>query len=77
MEETIMVLCDWAPTMGLSEDEQNEEVQVSSINVTTRSKGPLAYQSLVLPKTKKIKETLKKIISTTQTQHKVNLESMK
>ena len=34
-------------------------------------------QSLVFPKTKKIKETMKKIISTTQTQHKVNPENLK
>ena len=76
-EETIMVLWDWAPTLGLNEDEQNEEVQVSSVNVTNRSKWLVEDQSLVFPKTNKIKETMKKIISTTQTQHKVNSENMK
>ena len=50
---------------------------MSSVNVTTKSKGQMVNQSLVLPRTKKIKETLKKIISTTQTKHKVNLESKK
>ena len=34
-------------------------------------------QSLVLPKTKKIKETMKKMIKTIQTQHNVNPENMK
>ena len=62
-----MVLWDWAPTLGLSEDEHTEEIQLSSVNVTTRSKGPVGYQILVLPKERKIKETFKKIISTTQT----------
>ena len=37
-EETTMILWDWAPTLGLNEDEKNEEVQVSSVNFTTRSK---------------------------------------
>ena len=62
-----MVLWDWVPTLGLNEEERTEEIQVSSVNVTTRSKGHVVDQSLVLPKTKKIKETSKKIISTTQT----------
>ena len=66
-EETTMVLWDWAPTLGLDEDEQSEEVQISLVNVTTRSKGLVGDQNLVLPKERKIKETFKKIISTTQT----------
>ena len=37
-EETMMVLWDWATTMGLSEEEHTEEIQVSLINITTRSK---------------------------------------
>ena len=44
-EETTMVLWDWAPTLGLSEDEPTEEIQVSSVNVTTRSKGPVVDES--------------------------------
>ena len=68
-----MVLWDWAPIMGLSKDEQAEEIQVSSVNVTTRSKGPVVDQSLVFPKKRRAKETMKKIIGTTQTKHKVNL----
>ena len=47
------------------------------MNVTTRSIGPVVDQSLVLPKTNKIKETMKKIISTTQMQQKVNPKNMK
>ena len=50
-----MVLWDWAPTLGLDEYEQSEEVQTSPVNVTTRSKGPVGDQSSVLPKLKKIK----------------------
>ena len=48
-----MVLWDWVAILGLNEDEQNEEDQVSSVNVTTRSKGPVVDQSLVLPKQRK------------------------
>ena len=72
-----MVLWDWEPTLGSSKEEKTEEMQVSSINVTTRSKGLVMDQILVLPKTKKIKETMKKIISTTQMQHKFNPENIK
>ena len=50
-----MVLWDWAPTLGLSEDEPAKESQVSSVNVTTRSKGPVMDKSLSLPKIKKFK----------------------
>ena len=48
-EETTMVLWDWAPTLGLNEDEHSEEDQVSSVHVTTRSKGSVVDKSLVLP----------------------------
>ena len=54
-EETTMVLWDWAPTLGMDEEEPTKEVQISSINVTTRSKGPIVDESKVLPKTQKIK----------------------
>ena len=40
-EETMMVLWDWAPTLELSEEEQREEIQVSSVNATTRSKASM------------------------------------
>ena len=65
-DETTMVLWDLAPTLGLSEDEQTEENQVSSVNVMTRSKGPVVDGSLLLDKIKKFKENMKKILSTTQ-----------
>ena len=64
-EETTMVLWDWAPNLGLSEDEPTKKIQVSSINVTTRSKVPVVDESLLLPKIKNMKENMKKIISTT------------
>ena len=51
--------------MGLSEDEATEEIQVSSVNVTTISKGSVVDESLILPKIKKLKENMKKIVSTT------------
>ena len=72
-----MLLWDWEPALGLSEEEQIDEIQVSSINVTTRIKAPIMDQSLVLPKTMKIKENTKKIISTTQTQPKFNPKKIK
>ena len=76
-EETIMVLWDWAPTLGLNREEPTEEIQVSSVNVTTRSKGPVVDGSLVLPKIKKMKENMKKILSTTQTTPKSNPVNIK
>ena len=76
-EETTMVLWDWAPTLGLSEDEPTEEIQVSSVNVMTRSKGPVVDESFSLPKIKKFKENMKKVLSNTQTTPKPNLVNMK
>ena len=71
-EETTMVLWDWAPTLGLNEEEPTEDIQVSLVNVTTRSKGPVVYEILLLPKIQNIKENMKKIISTTQTKPNSN-----
>ena len=76
-EETTMVLWDWAPTLRLSEDEAAEEIQVSSVNVTTRSKGSVVDESLILPKINKMKENMNKIISTTQTTPKPNPVNIK
>ena len=45
---------------------------MSSVNVTTRSKGPAMDESLVLSKIKKMKQNMKKILSTTQTIPKPN-----
>ena len=53
MEDTTMVLWDWEPTLGLNEDEKNEEVQVSLVNVTNRSKGLVVDQSLCYLKQRK------------------------
>ena len=76
-EETKMVLWDWVPTLGMNEEEPNKDIQVSPVNVTTRSKGPVVDESLVLPKIQNIKENMKKILSTTQTTHKSNLVNIK
>ena len=72
-----MVLWDCVPTLGLNEEEPTEEIQLSSVNVTTRSKGPVMDERLVLPKIKKMQENMKKIISTTQTTSKSNPVNMK
>ena len=64
-EETTMVLWDWAPTLGISKDEPTEEIQVSSVNAKTTSKWPIVDDSLLLPKIKKVKENMKKTLSTT------------
>ena len=71
-KETTMVSWDWAPTLGLSEDESTEDIQVSLVNVTTRGKGMVVDESLLLPKIKKLKENMKKILNTTQTTPKPN-----
>ena len=36
--ETTMVLWDRAPTLGLDEEKPTKEIQLSAVNVTTRSK---------------------------------------
>ena len=65
--ETTMLLWDCAPTLGLDEEEPTEEIQLASVNVTTRSKGLVMDESLILPKIRKIQEIIKNISSTTQT----------
>ena len=62
-----MVLWDCVPTLGLDEYEPTEEIQISSVNVTTINKGPIMDESLILPKIRKIQEIIKNISSTTQT----------
>ena len=41
LEETTMVLWDCVAMFGLEDEEPNKEIQLSTIDVTTRSKGPL------------------------------------
>ena len=52
--ETTMVLWDCAPMLGLEEKYTNEEIKLSEINVTTRSKGPIVNENLLFPKIRKI-----------------------
>ena len=40
--------------LGLDEEEPTEEVSLSAVNVTTRSKGPIMDESILLPKIRKI-----------------------
>ena len=61
----MMVLWDCAPTLGLDEEKPIEEIQLSAVNVTTKSKGPIMDESLLLPKIRKIQESMKKIIINT------------
>ena len=49
-----MVLWDFAPMLGLEEEEPTEEIQLSAVNVTTRSKGRIMDESLLLPNIRKI-----------------------
>ena len=72
-----MVLWDCAPTMGLYEEEPTKEIQLSVVNVTTKSKGPIMDESLLLPKIRKIQESMKKISSNTQTTYKFYLVTTK
>ena len=53
-KETTMVLWDCAPMLGLEEEEPNEEIQLSDVNVTTRSKGPIIEDNTLLPNIKRI-----------------------
>ena len=76
-EETMMVLWDWAPTLGLNEDEATEASQVSLVKVTTRSRTLIMDESMSLPKIKKFRENMKKILNTTQTTPKPNPTNIK
>ena len=49
-----MVLWDCAPMLGLEEEEPNEEIQLSDVSVTTKSKGPIIEDNTLLPKIKRI-----------------------
>ena len=53
-EGTTMVMWDCMSTLGLDEEQTPKEVQFSAVNVTTRSKGPLTKENILLPKIKKI-----------------------
>ena len=53
-KENTMVLWDCAPMLGLEEEEPNEEIQMSDVNVTTKSKGPIIEDKTLLPKIKRI-----------------------
>ena len=68
LEEATMVLWDSAPMLGLEEEEPNEEIQLSDVNVTTRSKGPIIEDNTLLPKIKRIQENLNKFRSNTRAQ---------
>ena len=67
-EETTMVLQDCAPMLGLEEEEPNEEMHLSYVNVTTRRKGPIIEDNTLLPKIKRIQENMKKVRNNTQSQ---------
>ena len=60
-----MVLWDCMTTLGLEEEEPTKEIQFSVVNITTRSHGPITYESL-LPKIKNFQESMKKLANKTQ-----------
>ena len=60
-----MVLWDCITTLGLEEEEPTEEIQLSAVNITTRSQGPITNESL-LPKIKKFQESMKRLANKTQ-----------
>ena len=76
-EETTMVLWDCVPTLGLNGEDPTEDIQLSSVNVITRSKGLVMDERSILPKIKKMQENMKKIIITTQTTPKCDLVNIK
>ena len=73
----MMVLWDRAPALGIEEEELTEEIQLSAVNVTTRSKGQVMDESLLLPNIMKIQENMKMISSNTQTPPKYDLVTTK
>ena len=60
-----MVLWDCMTTLGLEEEEPTEEIQLSAVNITTRSQGPITDHNL-FPKIKKFQESMKNIANKTQ-----------
>ena len=72
-----MVLLDFVPALGLNEEELTEQIQLSSVNVTTKSKGTVMDERSVLPKINNMQENMKKIISTTQKTSKSDLVNIK
>ena len=54
-EETTMVLWDCAPMLDLEEEELDEEIQLSDVNVVTKSKGPIIEYNTWLPNVKRIR----------------------
>ena len=75
--ETMIVLWDSAPTLGLDEEEPTKEIQLSAVNVTTRRKGPIIDEILLLHKIRKIQENMRNISSNTQTSPKSDLVIIK
>ena len=59
------------------QDEHIKEIQMSSINVTMRSKGLVVDESLLRPKIKKFRENIKKILTATLTTPKHNPTNIK
>ena len=64
-EETTMVLWDCMTMLGLEEEEPTKEIQLSVVNITTRSQGLITNVNL-LPKIKKFQESMKKLTNKTQ-----------
>ena len=51
-----MVLWDCASTLELDEEQSTEEIQLSAVNITTRRKGIIMAEILLLPNIRKIQE---------------------
>ena len=62
-----MVLWDCMSTLGLEEEESTEEIQLSKVNVTTRSQRPVTNESSLLPKIKEFQESMNRYIKNAQT----------
>ena len=72
-----MVLWDCALALGINEEDPTKEIQISSVHVTTRSKGLVMDEILILPKIKKMQENMKNISNTTQTTYKSDMVNIK
>ena len=69
-----MGLCTY---VGVKEEEPTEEIQLSTVNVTTRRKGTIMDEIILLPKIRKIQENMKKISSSTQMPPRSDLVTFK
>ena len=60
-EEDTMLLWDFVSMFSIEDEGLTEEEKISETNVTPRSQGQLKEDNTIMPKIKKLQESMKKI----------------